>query len=424
MPVLGVDIRNEDLGDLSFSSRDTEILRRLAGRKAELAELPVQKEKRELWLKHNALEQTRPVIFCDPENGWDEIITGLACESPLARDYERYLRKEIFWGERMGDDRVIEPVINVPYVYEQSNFGLPVEMIGGEGKGAYTWVAPLTDYDKLSALTYPTIEVDYGRSQALYELIHATFGGILKVRRHTNWWWSLGMTREVILLRGMQEYFIDLVENPDEVHRLMTFLRDSNLRKLDFLERNGLLASNANDTYVGSGGFGYTRELAEHDGTGRVHPANMWGFLESQETLSVSPDMFAEFIYPYQKPLLEKFGLNCYGCCEPMDKRWHVVRDTKNLRRVSVSAWADKEKMAENLGTGFIYSYKPRAVPLAMHDMDEASAAKELTDVLQAAQGCRLEIIMKDNNTLGNNPENVVNWCRLARRLSDTYWKG
>ncbi|GAI42703.1 unnamed protein product, partial [marine sediment metagenome] len=49
---------------------DREILRRLAGRIAELAARPIEDEKRDLWYRHNALEVTRPLIFCDPENGW------------------------------------------------------------------------------------------------------------------------------------------------------------------------------------------------------------------------------------------------------------------------------------------------------------------------------------------------------------------
>lgn len=421
MPVLGVDIESESLKRLSFTKKDIEILRRLGGRKAELAEQPVQREKRALWTAHNDLEETRPIIFCDPENGWNEIITEYACETPLARCYEKFLRKEIFWGERMGDDRVIEPYLNVPYVYEETAFGLPIEMVGKEGNGSYTWIPPLTDWDKLPALKEPVITVDNERSDRLLELVSKTFDGILTVRRHTDWWWSLGMTREVILLRGMQQYFYDLVDYPDEVHRLMSFLRDSQLKKIDFLEKNGLLAANANDTYVGSGGFGYTKQLDPGE-DGKITPKNMWGFLESQETLSVSPDMFETFIYPYQKPILERFGLTCYGCCEPMDKRWHIVKRTSNLRRVSVSAWADKEKMAEYLGGQYIYSYKPRAVPLAEYNMDVDYVKKELTQVLEAAKGCRLEIIMKDNHTLGKNPENVVRWCAIARELSEKIW--
>ena len=44
--------------------------------------------------------------------------------------------------------------------------------------------------------------------------------------------------------------------------------------------------------------------------------------------------MFAEFVLPYQLPILERFGLNCYGCCEPLDQRWSTL---KQLRRASVS---------------------------------------------------------------------------------------
>ncbi len=422
MPVLGVTIKPEDLQRIYFTPGDKAILRELGKRKAELAARPIQEKKRRLWMAHNDLEETRPVIFCDPENGWGEIITDYQCETPLARCYEEFLRKELFWGERMGDDRVIENVINVPYVYDETSFGLPVEIIGGENGGSYTWIPPLTDWEKLAALEPQRITVDYEKSDRLMALVGETFEGILTVRRHTDWWWSLGMTREAILLRGMQEFFYDLVDNPDEVHQLMAFLRDSNLNKIEFLEKNGLLAANANDTYVGSGGFGYTKQLMPENPDGSVKLKNMWGFLESQETLSVSPDMFEEFVFPYQKPLLDRFGLNCYGCCEPMDKRWHIVKRTPNLRRVSVSAWADKQKMADYLGADYIYSYKPRAVPLAQYHMDEDYVRKELTEVLKKARGCRLEIIMKDNNTLGHNPENAVKWCAIARELSERIW--
>jgi hypothetical protein len=94
--------------DLSLSARDRAILRDLASRVAELAARPVEDAKRDLWYRHNALEATRPIVFCDPENGWNEIITpaDLACKGQLARDWEMRLRKEIFWGSAMGDDRV------------------------------------------------------------------------------------------------------------------------------------------------------------------------------------------------------------------------------------------------------------------------------------------------------------------------------
>ncbi|MHC5173364.1 MAG: hypothetical protein ACYSPJ_06355 [Planctomycetota bacterium] len=102
---------------------------------AKLAAEPVQQEKKKLWYDLNALKETRPVVFCDPENGWNEIITAdqLKCEGGIARSWEMTLRKEIFWGDQMGDDKVIEPYFNIPYAATIGDWGLAEEMEGLEG---------------------------------------------------------------------------------------------------------------------------------------------------------------------------------------------------------------------------------------------------------------------------------------------------
>jgi hypothetical protein len=141
----------------------------------------------------------------------------------------------------------------------------------------------------------------------------------------------------------------------------------------------------------------------------------MWGFAESQETIGVSPEMFAEFVFPYQLPLLERFGLNCYGCCEPVDARWKYLKSIPNLRRVSVSAWADVDVMAEALGNRYVLSSKPNPAYLAIPEMDEAYIRTSLRDFIRRTRDNRVEIIMKDNNTLGKNPNNAFNWCRIAK---------
>ena len=93
-------------GTLTFSLAERETLRGLAAEVASLAARPIEDEKRDLWRRHNALQPTRPLVFCDPENGWQEIIppSRLACTSALARQWEMHLRKEVFWGAQMRDD--------------------------------------------------------------------------------------------------------------------------------------------------------------------------------------------------------------------------------------------------------------------------------------------------------------------------------
>lgn len=405
--------------DQTLSAHDKAVLRALAGEVAELAQRPIEKEKRQLWIDHNALKATRPVIFCDPENGWHEIITPsmLQCTGVLAREWEFSLRKEIFWGKSIKDDRVIQPLFDIAHCFTESDWGMHEKKIGGENGGAYHWESPLHDYKDIDLLHFPTITVDYPRTQERLALADDIFNGILTVRLHTAWWWTLGMTWTFINLRGLENLMYDMYDHPDGIHRLMQLLRDGTHAKLDFLEAQHLLCLNNDGTYVGSGGFGWSDELpSKAFKPDSIKTIDLWGFAESQETSVVSPEMFAEFIFPYQYSVLERFGLNCYGCCEAVNNRWDTIKKIPRLRRISVSPWADVADMAEKLGDRYILSRKPMPSYLALPKIDEDFIRQGLREDIQSAkkEHCRLEIIMKDTNTIGKNPNNIIRWTKIA----------
>ena len=163
---------------------------------------------------------------------------------------------------------------------------------------------------------------------------------------------------------------------------------------------------------VASAGHG---NWPQPDFAGNVRTMDMWGFGESQETVLISPQMFADFILPYQLPVLERFGQNCYGCCEPLDQRWEAVQRVPRLRRVSVSAWADIDEMAEKLGNRYIFSWKPRPADLATDCFDEDAIRTYVRGMLQATRNCRVEVIMKDNHTIANQPWRVLRWVEIVR---------
>jgi hypothetical protein len=369
------------------------------------------------------LEPTRPVIFCDPENGWNEIVTPglLACEGNLAREWEMVLRKDVFWGEQMRDDRVVLSTFDVRHVYEETDWGMHETKIGGEQGGSYIWDAPLKDYADLVRLRFPQMVVDEEATRRLVGLAQEVLGDILTVRLKTAWWWTLGMTWTLVNLRGLSQMMYDMVDYPDQLHQLMAFLRDGHMAKLDFLEQRDLLSLNCDGTYVGSGGFGWTRELPQPDFSAHVRTKDMWGFAESQETVGVSAAMFEEFVFPYQLPILERFGLNCYGCCEPVDKRWHVLERIPRLRRVSVSPWASIPGMAEKLGGRYVFSMKPNPAYLAMESFDEDTIRRDLREAMRVcrAHGCHMEVIMKDCHTIRNDPRRAVRWVQIAREEAE-----
>jgi hypothetical protein len=408
-------------GKIIISRKDKDILRRLAAKVTGLSDRPVEAEKRKLWYEHNSLKPLRPLVFCDPENGWNEIIIKdqIECEGELAQRWEIVLRKEIFWGESMLDDKVIEPYFDIGYTYIESNWGFNPIMHGGNDGGSYVWEAPVKKYSDIDKIHFPVITIDYGATQKTVEVADDTFGDLIKIRKTGNWWWSLGMTFPLALLRGLGTIMIDMIDNPGLIHKLMKILSEGTLKKLNFLQENGLLSLNT-DRYVGSGGFGYTKELPAKDFNGsRVRIADMWGFSESQETIGVSPQMFEEFIFPYQLPILKCFGLNCYGCCEPLDKRWHIIKSIPNLRRVSVSPWADFAQMAEYLQDKYIYSLKMTPTDIAVPIINEDLVRKRIRDILSITKGCVIEIIMKDNHTIGKNPNNVTRWTQIAREEAE-----
>ncbi len=414
-------------GQVDISASDRDLLRRLAHKLAALAARPAEVEKRELWRSHNSLQTKRPLLLVDPENGWNEIVTvgSLQCTGELARRWEVVLRKELFWGEQIRDDKPMEALFEVGYTYTDTEWGLEETYHGGAAGQSYAWEGAVQGPDDIGKIGTPNISVDGETTRETLALAHEVFGGILHVDLRAVWWWSLGMTLDLARLVGLEKMLYLLYDDPGTVHRIMAILRDGYAAKLDYLEHNGLLSFNNNHAYVGSGGIGYTRELPRQgDGTGAVTTADMWCLFESQETIGISPEQFEEFVFPYQLPLMKRFGLNCYGCCEPLDPRWHVVKRTPNLRRVSVSPWADQEKMAGFLEDRYIFSRKAPPSPLAVPRLKEDMVRADIRKTLELARGCVLEIIMKDNHTLGGNPDNLVQWVRIAREEIDRSARG
>ncbi|MBR0463829.1 MAG: hypothetical protein IJJ23_05525 [Clostridia bacterium] len=405
------------MNDYCITSKDREILRALAQELRSDAESPLQDEKRKLWTKHNDLKTNQPLVFCDPENGWHEIITDdmLKCESQLARNWEWFLRRQLFTSRIMLDDVVIDAEFTVPYIVSNNGWGLRIEHIGGENNGAYHVKQAIQDYEEdFSKLHYPEYTVDYAASNRLLSLAQETFEPILTVRRYHAWWWSLGMTAQLIDLRGLEDFMYDLVDEPEWIHRFMDFLCTGTLKMIDRLEQEGLLCQNIGNRYVGSGGFGFTDQIAPVD-EHKVTSMDMWGFVESQETVSISPEMYNEFIYPYHERIASRFALNCFACCEPYDLRWKYARNLPRLRRVSCSPWSNREKTEENLGMNYIASFKLNPSPLSQHNMDEDYVRQLLRDALKGATHCVPELIMKDCHTIGHNPQNPVRWVQMAR---------
>lgn len=63
----------------------------------------------------------------------------------------------------------------------------------------------------------------------------------------------------------------------------------------------------------------------------------------------------------------------------------------------------------------FILSLKPQPATLAVPNPDWNAIRSQVRRAIEIAGDARLEIIMKDNHTLGNRPENAVEWVKIAK---------
>jgi len=419
--------------EAKVSPKDATILRELAKQLRELAEHPREKQKYEMWRAHNDLENRQPLIYVDCENGWNEIfqedVKTLRCEGDMAQVWEMYLIKEILYGTKIKDDKPLEAKIYLPYYAHDTQWGIDKEIIGHPESGeAYTWKHPVTDrmmeddFDMSQLIKTPVITVDVEATEQYTSIAKDIFNGLLDVERRHWWMWGTELTHPYADLRGLENLLTDFYDYPEKIHEMLALFTAGYQSKLDFLEKNGLLTTNANNCYIGSSGIGITGQLNAK--ASPVTTMDNWGFNESQETSEVSPEMFAEFVLPYQIKLADRFGLNYYGCCEGLHKRWEYVKQIPRLRRVSVSQWSNMEMMSDHLKGDYVFAYKPSPTDLAVSEIDENYIRTRLRHVLQTTydNGNFVELLMKDNHTIARKPNNIYRWVQIAREEIANVW--
>lgn len=408
----------------SLLDHDREVLRPLAEKLRSLADRPEMTARAGRIARHNGLKTEGPLIFVFPEGAWEEILpaSALLCRHPFLRTIEEQLRQRVFTALEIRDDSVEMGTVDVPRAIEPGSFGVEVEFLHGEKRGSYAWKPPFTELhgitQDLKRRTPVYLHTETARRE---ELVEGMIGDILTIKPVGSPYWSLGMTWKVIDFIGMELFMIGMIEEPEEVHLLMGWMMEEQCAWLDQLVGLGALTSNNGNDYCGSGGFGFCDELNPPQ-SGPAPLMERWGFAESQETVGISPEMFAEFILPYQLPILERFGLNHYGCCEPLDGRWEHVKKIPRLRRVSVSPWANEDFMAEALTDRYVYSRKPSPVPLCV-GFDESALSQSLDDTLVKAEGCVVEFVMKDTHTVQGDRSRFGRWVDLARERVDKLWR-
>jgi hypothetical protein len=411
---------------MSFPAQDVAVIRDLARRVAEVSALPEQTTKAEIWRRHNRLDSPRPLVLVFPEGSWREALpdTELKTTDPTCRGHEKTLRIKLYYHEHLRDDNVITGTIHTPVVVRSTGYGIQTHTTRPEfATGAAHYDAVLvTESDFDLKVKKPELSVDWPETERIHQQISELYDGILPVEKKGGSYSGFAMVDLLSQWRGFGQLFVDLVDRPQWVHHCLQSLTDWTLQNLDKLEREGALGLNNRADYVSSGGVGYTDELPQRDFDGRhVRTKDLWGMATTQIFSEVSPAMHEEFALRYEIQFLSRFGLNCYGCCEPLHLKLNEVKKIPRLRRISMSPWVDMARGAAELGNRYIFSRKPNPALLAAPTWNLDVVRQSVRDDLEKTRGCVVELIMKDTHTVNREPHRLADWVRIAKEEAEAF---
>lgn len=428
-----------------ITANEREVIRDLAKRLAELANQPIMEERRKLWYAHNDLKTDQPVIDCSPEGAWREIVTpeSLVCEDPVAREIEWTLRARIYRAEVINDDVPAE--MRWDCRKRISDTGWSIE--GRQAHNAFTnesvhvptistinpfWrkdykfdetaaeFDPLISDDEMEEggieelLVAPKVIYDEEGSKRDLEIHQDLLGDILDVHWCGNTYIAFSWMETYTKIRGYESALYDLYDYPDQMHAILRVLEKGYLNLYQQQLDMGLLEMNNGCQYNGTGGYGYTHDLPDLKPGNKLTFKNLWAYAESQEFVSVSPEMTKEFAIDYESRLLSNFGLSAYGCCDNLEKKLPDVLKIPNIRRISVSPWADVASMRDQIGMKAIFSCKPNP-SLITNGWDEDLMRRNTMQLMTDGKGTAFEIILKDTHTIGHDPMRFRKWTDMCR---------
>jgi len=398
--------------------RDVTILRDLARQYAEVCADPKQDEKRALWREHNSLKRTRPMVVCAFVCAVPELIEPiLECEDPFFRVHERFLRQMLLW-DYTGDDFVLEPWITVGASRRGGGWGLAGKRIPSpDPKGAWRWEPAIKTLEDAEKMRKPIHQIDEEATERNVSKLHDAIGDILaiNVNRAPG---GHNIAATLSNLRGLEQLMWDMLDNADWLHGVLSFLRDGVLDVYNEAERQGHWTAADHSRLP----VPYEPSLAPPRANGgTVSSTQLCAFFHAQEYAQVSPAMHDEFMLQYQMPLMEKFGLVHYGCCEDLTHKIDILRQVPNLRRIAAVPWADVRLCAEQIGEDYIISWQPNPSDMGCCGFEPDHIRSIVRNAMDLMRGCHVDIVWKDVQTVEGDRNRLRRWVEIVREVTEGY---
>jgi hypothetical protein len=271
----------------------------------------------------------------------------------------------------------------------------------------------------VARLQPPRHAIDEAETMRRAERLRAAVGDILEVdvqRGPVFIGLAADISTTLGALRGIEQIMLDMYEAPEELRRLVAFLRDGILANHQQAEAAGhfSLTTQMNQAVT------YAEELEPpRANSGPRRRKDLWGLAAAQEFTLVSPEFHEAFLLTYQLPILAPFGLTHYGCCEDLTRKIGLLRKIPNLRSMAVTPVADLRRCAEQIGTDYVISWRPSPADMVCTGWDEARVRRVIRDGLDVCRGQYLHVNLKDIETVQGDPGRLARWTRIVREVAE-----
>ena len=406
---------------------EIDYLRELAKKQLEIANSEKMREKEALWYAHNDYKSNRrPMITLERGtfNREFEHLWQPKCQSETARNIEYYFHSNMIQYEYIHDDTVMPKEFAIGVWAGLTPFGIEIKRERTISEThAYKTDYPIKDLEEeFYKLKKSPIYCSFDGAAGYKKTVEDILGDLMPVRLFFGPY--VGLSANVNCLMGLETMMISMYDYPELFHKMMQMLTDDTLALWDFVEKNNYVYPNNFNVGVSQGSYGFTNELPVNQGNFTL--ADTWGYMESQETSEISPDMYHEFFFPYYKKISERWGRFNYGCCEGVSAIWDKsVSKYENLSKVSISQWCDEEYIGDKLrGKNITYHRKPFPNYLCVDKIfDEKGFSAHIEKSLKAARGCFFEISYRDVYSLKGEIYRGKKVYETIQKCIDKFWR-
>lgn len=398
-----------------ISAKDLARLRELAAHQMEIAHSEKNLSRIRHWAAHNDFQHAAPIVHIELNTFYDEVVPQrLACEGEEARKIEASLLDQTLNLELFDDDWVVRDYYPVYLDKYFIPFNLPVQVEHSDKSIGHHFLSQIRDLEEDADKIQPSrFGYDLEKTNRRIEFLSELFGNTLPVRMEGEGFYSC-LTQDIVHIMEMEDMFVAMMDTPDEFKAMMDNLAEDYVKWFRQRESLGLLLPTTAHEPVGQGTRSFTANLPSSPKS----TTGCWGFMDSQETVGISPELFSQLIFPAYQKVMATYGALSYGCCEPVHVFWESCLSTlPNLRKISISPWCDEEYMGRQLrGRNTVYHRKPSPNFIGVDPkLDEEEFRAHIRKTVQAAEGCALEFTLRDIYTIHHDEDKVRRAIQIIR---------